>query len=727
MAEHTHRVLNGRIATALAPLLDGKHSMADIIEATKGTLNPFEVFTMIHQLKSRGVVVDSAENMPATEAAFWEAVDSGAEQAIKAFDTFSADVHTIGNCDATQLLTALQANNININPDNASLQIYITDDYLHEAFDEINRKAIPSKQPWLIAKLVGNTVWIGPLFEPENTACWECLAQRLRGNRQVEAYILRKQQRQDPIITARSALFATVNTAANIVATEVAKWGVLTENPLLHNRMVTYDAINGEFERHILTQRPQCPACGIPAPRPAQPIQLQSNKKRHTSDGGHRVLLPEETLQRTERHISPITGIISSLTNVIQDGGILHSYVAAHNFPIANDNMSMLQANLTKRSGGKGVSDTQARVSATSEAIERYSGVFRGDDEPVTRSTYHGLGEQAIHLHDCLLFSETQYDNPPTWTHGMQSFRNVVPNRFDENKELDWSPIWSLTEQKFKYIPTSYCYYGHPELKLFYSDANSNGCAAGNTLEEAILQGFFELVERDAVAIWWYNRVQRPAIDLGSFGLPYFQKLEAHYAKIKRQFWVLDITSDFDIPVFVAVSKRIDAYEDALIMGFGCHLDPQVALLRAITELNQRLPSVTEVAADGSPIYPGTDKDKTAWLKNATLSAETYLAPSPTLPARTKNNIPNIYHDDIKDDIEWCVEKARQIGLEVLVLDQTRTDIDMPVCKVIVPGLRHYLHRLGAGRLYTVPVKLGWVVNPIPEEQMNPHSVSLCF
>jgi len=43
----------------------------------------------------------------------------------------------------------------------------------------------------------------------------------------------------------------------------------------------------------------------------------------------------------------------------------------------------------------------------------------------------------------------------------------------------------------------------------------SNGCAAGNTREEAILQGFLELVERDAAAIWWYGEIRRPAIDLG--------------------------------------------------------------------------------------------------------------------------------------------------------------------------------------------------------------------
>ncbi|HBY79402.1 MAG TPA: hypothetical protein DEG47_20905, partial [Cyanobacteria bacterium UBA11148] len=63
--------------------------------------------------------------------------------------------------------------------------------------------------------------------------------------------------------------------------------------------------------------------------------------------------------------------------------------------------------------------------------------------------------------------------------------------------EIEWTPIWSLTHQHFKYLPTAYCYYGYPQEQNPYCWANSNGAAAGNTKEEAILQGFMELVERD--------------------------------------------------------------------------------------------------------------------------------------------------------------------------------------------------------------------------------------
>lgn len=58
--------------------------------------------------------------------------------------------------------------------------------------------------------------------------------------------------------------------------------------------------------------------------------------------------------------------------------------------------------------------------------------------------------------------------------------------------------------------------------------------------------------------------------------------------------------------------------------------------------------------------------------------------------------------------------------MEVLVLDQTRPDVKMPVVKVIVPGLRHFRARFAPGRLYDVPVQMGWQERSLAEEELNP-------
>ena len=105
-----------------------------------------------------------------------------------------------------------------------------------------------------------------------------------------------------------------------------------------------------------------------------------------------------------------------------------------------------------------------------------------------------------------------------------------------------------MRDKRFKYLPTGllYFFYGG-----FHTD--SNGCAAGNTREEAIVQGFLELVERDAYAIWWYNRLQRAEVDLKQFSDSYIQDLQTQFSDAGRRLWVLDVTSDLGIPTYVAV------------------------------------------------------------------------------------------------------------------------------------------------------------------------------
>jgi hypothetical protein len=75
---------------------------------------------------------------------------------------------------------------------------------------------------------------------------------------------------------------------------------------------------------------------------------------------------------------------------------------------------------------------------------------------------------------------------------------------------------------------------------------------------------------------------------------------------------------------------------------------------------------------------------------------------------------------DTREQVRACVDLAKRAGLDFLVLDQTRPDIDVPVARVIVPGLRHFYRRFAPGRLYDVPVKLGWQDRPLSESELNP-------
>ncbi|NER32296.1 MAG: YcaO-like family protein, partial [Symploca sp. SIO1C4] len=331
-------------------------------------------------------------------------------------------------------------------------------------------------------------------------------------------------------------------------------------------------------------------------------------------------------------------------------------------------------------------------------------------------------GKEAIHPNKCMLFSENQYQTRHDWNRDSLGAFNKVPEPFDVKKLRQWTAIWSLTGDCFKYLPTAYCYYGHPESSECWAD--SNGTAAGNTLEEARLQGFMELVERDAVAVWWYNRLPKPPVDLDSFNDSYLDNLRDYYQSINRDLWVLDLTSDLGIPAFAAISSRLNMETEDLIYGFGAHFDARLGIMRAITELNQILPLVLLTDESGNTEYYCSDELANQWWKEATLDRYSYLAPS-YLPAKKAADYPQMATEDLRLDIEKCVQITKNNGLETLVLNQTRPDIGLSVVKVVVPGLRHFWKRWEKGRLYDVPVKLGDLKAPYQEQQLNSFPIFL--
>ncbi len=72
------------------------------------------------------------------------------------------------------------------------------------------------------------------------------------------------------------------------------------------------------------------------------------------------------------------------------------------------------------------------------------------------------------------------------------------------------------------------------------------------------------------------------------------------------------------------------------------------------------------------------------------------------------------------EQVTACVALAKKAGHDVLVLDQTRPDIGVPVVRVIAPGLRHFYRRFAPGRLYDVPVRFGWLDAALKEDELNP-------
>ncbi|HEY9597758.1 MAG TPA: TOMM precursor leader peptide-binding protein, partial [Cyanophyceae cyanobacterium] len=609
LSEKGHFTLKGRLYALLVPFLNGHHTVDEMVEQLQGKASATEVNHALTLLEQKGYITEADDILSSEASAFWHLLDTDTTVAVQRSQETQVSVTAFGTVSAEPLISTLESLNIRVSNE-GDFGVAVTDDYLQVGLDQFNQNALNSSQPWLLIKPVGAVVWIGPIFQPGKTGCWECLAHRLRINRQLESFLQQHQGISTPFPVSRSALPSTVQTGLNLAATEIIKWITGSQQQQLEGTIISFDLVNLNLQRHSLVRRPQCPCCSdseyLIEQKP-QPLLLTSQKKLFVADGGHRICSPAQTLQKYSHHISPITGVIKTLYSPLQQSNeLIQVYLAEHAFPGIGNNLDNWREVLHHKSMGKGKTNLQAKASCLGEAIERYSGTYTGDEIRV-RAQYSELGESAIHPYACIHYSESQYRTRHEWNQ-QHNFIQWVPELFDEEREIDWTPVWSLTHQVFKYLPTAYCYFGYPlpEDHCFcWPDTNGN--AAGNTKEEAILQGFMELVERDAVALWWYNRLSRPCVQLDSFDELYLQNLKGYYKSLHRDFWVLDITSDLNIPTFAAISRRTNKQPEDILFGFGTHFDPKVALLRAVTEMNKTVFLSTAANPEGKATFSRHD------------------------------------------------------------------------------------------------------------------------
>jgi bacteriocin biosynthesis cyclodehydratase domain-containing protein len=698
-SEREHIRLSGSPVADVLPLLDGTRGPADVVAALRGRAAPEDVYYTLLELERRGYVVEAGDDAPSRRALL-----AGLGVAPPRLVGSSAVVATIGGVDPGPVLEALDELGVPSTSGDALFAVVLVDDYLSEGLGDENRAALSSGRPWLLAKPVGTVLWLGPLFIPGQTGCWECLAHRLRGHRPVEelAAVLEPTMPRPatPVATA-----ATAAVAAGLVATEVAK-ELAGGGSALRGRVLTLDLAALAPVEHVLTRRPQCPACGDPELVLPTGVRVELRPLRApVAGGGARVREPEDTVRDLADLVSPITGVVASL-NRADVPPPLHLYGTGRVPAAAPISAEQLDAALRLSAAGKGPTDAQARASALCEGVERYCAHAR-EARRAVEAPYAEVADRAFHPDELLLFSELQRREREERNAGTDDPRFQIPEPFDETRRIAWTEGWSLVADEPRLLPSAYCYLGYPLPEGHrFCRGDSNGCAAGNEPEEAILQGMLELVERDAVALWWYNRARRPGLAVARSGMAYVDGVLEAFATLDRAVWTLDLTNDLAIPAVAALSCSSETGTN-VTFGFGAHLDPAVALSRAVSELVQMTFSIR-----GPRRRPMLER----WLAEVGPEEQRWLAAEGEVEVAPPRST-----DDLASDIRSCTEAISRAGHDVVVVDLTLPDVGVPVVKVVAPGLRHFWPRFAPGRLYDVPVALGWLDAPTAERELNPY------
>lgn len=332
-------------------------------------------------------------------------------------------------------------------------------------------------------------------------------------------------------------------------------------------------------------------------------------------------------------------------------------------------------------SQGKGETLMAARVSAMMESIESWHGervegpVMVGSYESMRRVRRVVDPQQLAVRADATLF----LDRPMEWIAGWDLMA----------EEPAWVPYETVTTD-FVQAPDR-----HP---VFLK--STNGLASGNHPLEAVLHGLLEVIERDALTLWQFLPVARRherQVDLSTVADPHLADVIRTIRGAGLAIAAWDITSDLGIPTFTCTliedPESPQWHPVPAMSGHGTHLDPLIALSRAVHEAIQS--RVTMISGSRDDMFPHDYRDAGERADHRREIAA-WREPGPGLRFEPAAHATSTFDGDLA----VVLERLSAAGVtSVVAVDLSRADIGIPVAKVVVPGLepvQSAVYRMGA-------------------------------
>lgn len=369
----------------------------------------------------------------------------------------------------------------------------------------------------------------------------------------------------------------------------------------------------------------------------------------------HRAISPKKTIENVKDKLKR-AGVtrVAEITHLDRVGIPVYSAIR----PSAAEGAVSIYA-------GKGATKEQAKASAMMEAFERYSA------EP-----------QEAHDMVCGTFDDLDLCiNPESL---------ILPNLpFDLQKmELMWIKAVNIRDDKEYLTPADSVFHPYNSkngANLFKS--NTNGLASGNEIEEAIFHGITEVIERDAWSLFEIKRKKAPEINLENIENPLITEIVNKFIEAGIQIKVVDLTSDVEMTTIAAVSDDKILKDPALLtLGVGTHLDPEIAVLRALTEVAQS--RATQIHGTREDTTRAVFMRKAGYERMKRINKHWFGESEEAIELK---EIKNRSGKSFREDIETSMDLLKKAGFEdVLYVDLTRPEIDIPVVRVIIPGMEVY-------------------------------------
>jgi len=371
--------------------------------------------------------------------------------------------------------------------------------------------------------------------------------------------------------------------------------------------------------------------------------------------GTHRSSTPEQTLTRIQPLLEKMG--ISRVANVT---GLDRIGIPVYNaFRPQSRSVSVSQ--------GKGSEPLAAKVSAIMESVETYHAESMGNTVifgsiSELQSRYRlACTSQMAHAG----VKKHGSDDPIHWVEG----ENLIDG------QTYWLPLELVSSD-----------YTLPFKKgSGYFAANTNGLASGNSLKEAICHAIYEVIERDAEALWKQRTEKQRAacgVDINSVDDDNCRALLDKFSAANIDICIWDLSCDTGLACFtcLAVGDNNDWADPEF--GTGCHASKHVALARALSEAAQA--RATFIAGSRDDVGLSEYKPKRRQQRRTAGLRQLQQCKSD----RHYPSLASFENATIEQDLDLCIRLLTDIGLsELIVVDLSRDDIGLPVVKTVIPGL----------------------------------------
>jgi ribosomal protein S12 methylthiotransferase accessory factor len=544
-------------------------------------------------------------------------------------------------------------------------------------------------------RLYAGTVLMGPLHRADGHSqpCGRCLDRRWLALRPVEERRA-VEDGADFTVSGEDPFLVpfVVEQIAQIVSAETAGAAVPAGDRRV-GRIVELRTRDLTVVRHELIADSECERCATPVPDTAEgaalPLQVRPKATAVTYRGAAAADLPLPA----GGYVNEVCGALASAARRV--------YQCSATLPVSGYFRVRSKYDFHEMWwSGQSQSSTSSERYGMLEGLERYAGQYPRAKRPKTYASYRELAPDAL---DPAAMGGYQ----PEFYAGHRDFYQP----YTPDTPTHWVWGYSFGEQRPVMVPEQLVFYLDRRPDRKFVQECSNGCASGTSTEEALLHGMLELIERDAFLLCWYGSARLPEIDASTVADEEVQFVLDRVARLGYRMRLFDMRVDVPVPAVMAVAQRLDGGLGTLCFAAGAGLDPVEAVRAAIAEtasyipgmderVEAKLPALHEMRADYNRVHELTDHALLYGLPEMAHVADFLLDAA---PARSMDELYGAWLArrpatlDLADDVRFVMEQLRDVGSDVIAVDQTCPEQDgtgiRTLC-VLAPGL--------------VPIDFGW-------------------